>query len=181
MKKCWISVLAALEMALPVSLSGQNNPYELNDECYSYFIKADRLAGKEGFEEANADFLRTALENSDKKSQVLYYVLKLKDCTRHPDITGEEVLEIQEQLKDISLRMGYKQYFYQSYEFAKNYFFNNRQHLKTLELINEMQAIAAERGDDYGKWASAREMAAIYGNYGDRGTQRKYLKKMLDL
>ena len=181
MKKCWISVLAALAMALPLSLSGQNNPYELNDECYSYFIKADRLAGKEGFEEANADFLRTALENSDKKSQVLYYVLKLKDCTRRTDISGEDVLEIHEQLKDISLRMGYKQYFYQSYEFAKNYFFNNRQHLKTLELINEMQAIAAERGDDYGKWASAREMAAIYGNYGDRGTQRKYLKKMLEL
>ncbi len=181
MKKCWISVLAALAMALPVSLSGQNNPYELNDECYSYFIKADRLAGKDGFEEANSDFLRAALENSDKKSQVLYYVLKLKDCTRRTDISGEDVLEIHEQLKDISLRMGYKQYFYQSYEFAKNYFFNNRQHLKTLELINEMQVIAAEQDDDYGKWASAMEMAAIYGNYGDRGTQRKYLKKMLEL
>lgn len=181
MKRCWIIVLAVLAMALPQSLSGQNNPYQLNDECYPYFIKADRLAGKEGFEDANADLLRIALVNSDEKSQVLYYVLRLKDCIRRPDATEEEVLEIQEQLKAISLRLGYKQYFYQSYEFAKNFFFNRRQHLKSMEMIKEMQAIAAERGDDYGKWAAAKEMASIYGNYGDHGTQRKYLDKMIGL
>ena len=163
-----------------LAAQGQNNPYDLTDECYKLFLKADSMVGKEGFESANAELLQAAIENSDKKARVLYYVLDLRRLIRKPDVTDEEVLAAHEQLKDIALEMGYRQYFYQSYEYTKNYFFNTRRLLKAVEVIREMQREAVIRGDEYGKWCSAKEFSAIYGNYGDRNTQRRYLTEIIN-
>lgn len=173
-----LSILLMLLASL--AAQGQNNPYDLTDECYKLFLKADSMVGKEGFESANAELLQAAIDNSDKKARVLYYVLDLRRLIRKPDVTDEEVLAAHEQLKDIALEMGYRQYFYQSYEYTKNYFFNTRRLLKAVEVIREMQREAVIRGDEYGKWCSAKEFAAIYGNYGDRNTQRRYLTEIIN-
>ena len=45
MRKIALSFIAIL---LCTVLAAQNNPYELNDECYPYFAEAEILAGKEG-------------------------------------------------------------------------------------------------------------------------------------
>ena len=159
---------------------GQNNPYDLTDECYKLFLKADSMIGKEGSEAANAELLQAAIDNSDNKARVLYYVLRLRGLIRNPNTTDEEVLDAHNQLKDIALELGYRQYFYQSYEYTKNYFFNTNRLLKAVEVIREMQREAVNRNDDYGKWCSAKEFSAIYGNYGDRNTQRRYLAEVIN-
>ena len=47
MKRFPIVLLLLLAAFLP--LAGQNNPYELDDECFKYFEQAELLAGKECF------------------------------------------------------------------------------------------------------------------------------------
>jgi len=71
---------------------GQNNPYDLTDECYQLFLKADSMVGKEGFASINEELLQAAVRNSDDKAQVLYYVLDLRALTRKPETTDEQVL-----------------------------------------------------------------------------------------
>ena len=164
---------------LSLAAAGQNNPYDLTDECYTLFLKADSMVGKEGFEEANAELLHAAIENSDAKAQVLYYVLDLRRLIHDPESTVEDVLSAHERLKEIALRLGYRQYFYQSYEYTKNYFFNTHRLLRAVEIIREMQREAVDRGDEYGKWCSDKQFAGIYGNYGDRNTQRRYLASII--
>ena len=103
----------------------QNNPYQIDDECYKYMTEADRLIGKPGFDEQNEALLRTALLKEDKKAEVLYYVEELRDNTRRPDAGEQQVLESQARLKEIAERYDYMQYYFQSYQFVKNYYYNN--------------------------------------------------------
>lgn len=169
-----------LMLFLSLPAWGQNNPYDLTDECYQLFLKADSMVGKEGFASINEELLQAAVRNSDDKAQVLYYVLDLRALTRKPETTDEQVLAAHERLKEIALKLGYRQYFYQSYESTKNYFFNTGRLLKAVELIREMQREAVARDDQYGKWSSAKAFATIYGNYGDRNTQRRYLAEVIE-
>lgn len=173
--------LLPILMMLVVCLTagGSPNPYGLSDECYKLFLKADSLIGKEGFESANESLMRAAVANSDDKAKVLYYILDLRGLIRKPESSDEEVLAAQDRLKKVALQTGHMQYFYQSYEYTKNYFFNTGRILKAVEIIREMQREAISRGDQYGKWCSAKEFAAIYGNYGDRNTQRRYLSEII--
>lgn len=173
-------LLSTLLIIISSVAYGQNNPYDLTDECYKLFLRADSMIGKEGFESANDSLLKAAVANSDDKARVMYYVLDLRRLIRNPQTTDEEVLEAQERLKEIALQTGYRQYFYQSYEYTKNYFFNTNRILKAVEIIREMQREAVSRDDAYGKWCSAREFSAIYGNYGDRNTQRHYLTEIIN-
>lgn len=169
-----------LMLFLSLPALGQNNPYDLTDDCYQLFLKADSMVGKEGFASINEELLQAAVRNSDDKARVLYYVLDLRALTRKPETTDEQVLAAHERLKEIALKLGYRQYFYQSYESTKNYFFNTGRLLKAVELIREMQREAVARDDQYGKWSSAKAFATIYGNYGDRNTQRRYLAEVID-
>ncbi len=47
-----------------LSAGAQNNPFDLDDECYACYLEAEALVGKEGFLEANDKLLHKALELS---------------------------------------------------------------------------------------------------------------------
>ena len=177
--KIFQSLLLVLLAVVPLQLKAQNNPYEIDDSCYVYMRKADALIGKEGFDEANASLLRKALEKGDKKAEVLYYVEKLRNACRLPSSTDESVLAIQEEVKAKGAEYGYYQYYYQSYQFVKNYYFNGERPLKALECIQEMQWDAVAADNDYGKWLSDLEMASIYQNYGAGRSARKHLHRLI--
>ncbi len=59
-------------LVLSFAAVGQNNPYDLSDECYPLFLKADSLVGKEGFESANEELLKAAVKNSDDKARFVF-------------------------------------------------------------------------------------------------------------
>ena len=101
-----------------LNLAAQNNPYDLNDECYKYFREAEILAGKEGFEEVNSALLHSAISHDDTKAQTLYYVERLKHaCRIIPNQTlstpqqDADILKKQEELKEVADKFGYPQYF----------------------------------------------------------------------
>ena len=183
MRKTVTIILLALCSVAP--LAAQNNPYAIDDECFRHFREAETLVGKEGFEEANNALLHAAITNSDTKSQTLYYVEKLKNATallRGKPSTAEqdeEILKLQEDVKEVADKFGFPQYFYYSYEIVQNHFYNHEQVLRTMELLNEMQDTALKRGEPYGQWMSYRYMVSLYISIADYITAKTYINKAL--
>ena len=143
--------------------------------------EADRLIGKPGFDEQNEALLRTALLKEDKKAEVLYYVEKLRDNTRRPEADEQQVLESQARLKEIAERYDYMQYYFQSYQFVKNYYYNNGKRLRALDVLLEMQQLAIAKDNEYGKWLSDGELASIYLNFGAGKAARSNLARLIDI
>ncbi|MBP5505755.1 MAG: HAMP domain-containing histidine kinase [Bacteroidales bacterium] len=191
-----LSILFILIVALgvPFAAHSQNNNYEIDDDCYRMFLEAEALyGGKPGFKEKCDELLKTAIARNDRKAEVFYYILKVKDLTRTQVpkdgsaeermqavlALGEQMMSAHEELKRISLETGYPQYFFYSYQLTKNFFFNNGMKLKALELVQEMQRKAVEMDNAYGKWVSDKEMASLYSALRDKQTARKYLASLL--
>lgn len=175
-------------MAVLGTVRGQNNPYQINDECFELFQKAELSVGKDEFQEIGAALLEAALRTGDTKAQTLYYVDNLKHTIRliptqvlstpEQDAT---VLAAQEKLKDIAQKYGFPQYYYYSYELVQTYFFNHLKPIRTLEVLQEMQQVAAQRQEPYGEWISYRYMVSLYVSQSDYITAKKYINLALDI
>ena len=185
MRKIALTVVSCLLCGI---LAAQNNPYELNDECFAYFKEAEVLAGQPGFEEANAGLLRTALLHDDTKAQTLYYVERLRHAIKlvptqvlSTEEQDAEILARQQELKDVADKFGYPQYFYYSYELVQSYFYNHLKPIRTMELLQEMQQTASRRKEPYGEWLSYRYMVSLYISQSDYITAKKYILLALDI
>ena len=83
MKHFLATIVFFLATLLP--LAAQNNPYEIDDECYKYFREAElevANVASDAFEKANAKLLETAVRKKDEKARTLYYVGALKRASR---------------------------------------------------------------------------------------------------
>lgn len=183
-----ILILTGLLLATALSAPAQNNPYELDDECYALFLQCEQLAGTEGFPSVAEALLAKAKEKNDAKAEVLYYIEILKHETKlvpNQTLTTEEqdekVLGLHETAKQKADELGYTQYFYYSYELVQNYFFNHKKEARTKEISHEMQEIALQRKDAYGLWMSYRYMVALYISQSDYVSAKPYIKKALEL
>lgn len=183
-----ILILTALFFASALYAQAQNNPYDLDDECYALFLQCENLAGSAAFPPVAEQFLAKAREKSDAKSEVLYYIEVLKHETRlvpNGVVTTEEqdrrVLDLMETAKNKADELGYIQYFYYSYELAQTYFYNHKKESRTKELSRSMQEVALDRKDAYGLWMSYRYMAALYISQSDYLSARPYILKALEV
>ena len=162
-------------------LLGQNNPYGIDDDCYRHFTAALSLVGRPGFEQRNDSLLTVSIAKKDEKARVLHYVLKLRSVSRDPDCDAARLTESQKELMDIAGKTGYMQYYFQSYESVKNYYFNNNMPLKSLEIIQEMRSDAIARDNEYGLWLSDTFMADYYSSYGVNRIARRYLSRIINV
>ena len=175
------ALLIVLLAAALFPLGGQNNPYEIDDECYKLFrqtesLMKDDLPGRgEAFKKSSDDLLTRAITVGDKKAQVLYYVEVLKFTAHTPGVSEEEVEKAHEALCNISRKLGYKQYYYYSYELTQNYYYNKGMTIKAMELMQEMQSKALEEKDEYGVWVGNRYIAALYEARNDYVSAKKHL------
>ncbi len=184
MRKVLIITLFALSAAL--GLAAQNNPYAIDDECYRYFQESEMLVGKDGFEEASEALMRSAILHNDPKAQTLYYVGRLKDYIRRIPVntltTQEQDAEVekrQKTLMSIAKKTGYKQYYYYAYELVQNYYYNHLKPVRTLEIVQQMQAEAIENKDEYGLWMGNRYMVALYISQNDYINAQKWIAEAL--
>ncbi len=173
MKATFITLILLLLAALGTA-GAQNNPLEINDECYSLYLQAENQLGKDGFTQANEHFLRSALTYGDTKSQTLYYLERLKNAIQRipagtvtTDEQDAEITKLQEDLMTIADKLGYPQYYYYAFELAQNYFYRHNKSMRAMELIQDLQNIAMAKKDVYGLWMSQRYMVALYVNQGD--------------
>ena len=173
-----LCILFCLAAALPPARA-QSNPYGIDDDCYRHLMAAERLVGKEGFAEQNDSLLQAALAKKDTKAETLYYVEQLRNLTATPGVEDIQVLAAHDLLKQVARDLGYEQYFYQSYQTTKNYFFNKGQRIKSMELIQEMQRTAASEGSEYGMWISEKELASFYQVFGAGSFTRDHLRELI--
>ena len=171
-------IILPILFLLPTAMaSAQNNAYAIDDECYVLFQRAESMAGRvtdEQFNLVNDSLLHIALAKNDKKSQVLYYVERLKHAIRSKS-DESRILKAFEELKSASTSNGYRQHFYYAYELTQNYYYNTGRANTAIELLQEMQAIALEQSDAYGLWYSSRYMVALYMDMNDYVSAKKYI------
>ena len=160
----------------------QNNPYDIDDECYAVFMRAEALVGKPGFDAVNDSLLQFALLKKDTKAEVLYYVGRLRQVTQTARETHNDVLvdKVQEEVKAISLQLGYPQYYYYSYELAQSYYFATNRPLRVMELVQEMHQYALDHDDDYGRWMGDRYMVSLYVNQSDFVSAKRFINRALE-
>ena len=168
--------MAVAVLFCSIGLRAQNNPYNIDDACYEHMGRADALIGKEGFEEANEALLKAAMAASDNKAMVLYYVEKLRNLCARRESSDADVLAAQDELKNNARKHGYLQYYYQSYQFVKNFFFNTGRQIRALEVIQELQKLAFEENNAYGKWLAQKELASYYKVYGANSAAREHIR-----
>ncbi len=159
----------------------QNNPYEIDDECYNYYSQADLLVGKPEFKDVNEQLLVTARQKGDTKAETLYYVEVLKDLIAHPvsPENDKAVDEAFETLKEVASKYGYAQYFYFSYQITQNYYHNSNRNYRALQLLKEMQELALKENSAYGLWGSVRYLASLYIAQNDYVSAKPYLLKAI--
>ena len=181
MRRIIIALAALVLAALP--LVAQNNPYELDDECYVLFQEAENLVGTEEFDAVNEKFLRVAREKGDTKSEVLYYVERLKHVIRGRGKPGNDALveAAQQELVRISKEKGYNQYYYYAYHLITNYYYNSGQVLHAYDLLTKMQDTAIAEKDDYGLFSCWCYMVDLYIHLKDYMSAKTYIVRALDL
>ena len=183
--KRFLSVLTAL-MAVCFTSASQNNPYSIDDSCFPLYTRTETLVGKPGFQAANDSLLTQALIVGDTKAQTLVYVLRMKNLTnlgrqKGTSITEEDVKKSFEELKAVAEKLGFPQYYYYAYNLYMTYCYNCKQIQKATDLAEEMQSVALERGDDYGRWMSLKFLVSIYMNMYDYPAVRRLSWKVIDI
>ena len=175
----------ALTLLLPaVRPLAQNNAYQIDDDCYRLFQRTETLAGSvsdDQFNLVNDSLMQAALARNDKKAQVLFYVGRLKHFSRSPIKDENIILKAFEDLKTMSVSLGYKQYFYYAYDLLQNYYYNSGKANTAIDLLQEAQAIAIEQSDEYGIWSSSRYLVALYLAMNDYISAKKYILQSIDV
>ncbi len=170
----------------------QNNPYGIDDECYQYFVQAEKAVddlGSQDFDATVDALLNTAIQKGDAKAQTLYYVCKLKRVSREgqaapPGKRAEynaKVRSSRETLQQVANRTGYPQYYYYAFELAQTYYYNTGQETVAFKLLDDAMAEARKAGDEYGLWQCLRYISQIYTRRSDALNARRYLRESIDL
>lgn len=167
-------------------LSGQSNPYEIDDECYRLFSRAELLQGTPGFTAVNDSLLSRAIICGDTKAQTIYYVNRLKNISRlgrieGSGVTDKDVENAYIELKEVADKLGYTQYYFYSYTVYMTYCYNKGQILQATTLAQDMEKDAIARGDDYGCWLSDRFMVSLYLDMYDFKQARVHALKAIDV
>lgn len=182
--------LLGLLLAAVLPLAAQDNPYEIDNECYTYYQQAEQSVadvGSDTFEKANEKLLETALAKKDEKARTLYYVEQLKRASRMGRAAPEterlrcnaEVDAAQRNLMEVAKQTGYIQYYYYSFDLAQTYYYNTGQSLRAFALLNDMIRLSEQDNDEYGMWQALRYLAMLYQSHNDIVNTRAYLKRCL--
>ena len=190
MRKFLTGIVLLLAAVLP--LAAQNNPYEIDDECYRWYQQAEQAMNdfqSDACEKAIAKLQETARAKKDEKARTLYYVEELKRLTRLGRVAtvedrpffNAEIDKASLKLQEVARQTGYIQYYYYAYELCQIYYYNTGQHIRAQELINEMLRIAEAENDDYGMWQATRFLSQLYQQHNDLINSRRTIKRGLQI
>lgn len=179
-------VIAFILVSALFTMAAQDNPYEIDGDCYVLLQKAELLLGKPGFNEANAALLSKSVEKGDTKAQTLYYVERLKNATallEDKEVTtqkeDEQVLKYMEDLKRVATDLNQPSLYYYAYDIVQNYYYSHNKIVHTMELVQEMRDDAIARNEPYGIWMGNRYIIALYIAQNDYISAKKYIQEAL--
>ncbi len=193
-----VLILSLLTSAL-VSY-GQNNPYELDDECYVWYLASVEATDdfeSDTFDQAQQNLLELSLRHKDTKAQTIYYVQQLKHTShlaqniRRQNIRDRVewdaqywnslVDEQRETLMDVAKATGYMQYYYYAFDLCQTYYFNTDQDVVAVEMLMSMMKEARLSGDEYGMWKSLIFLSLLYKRINDQHNTQFYLREAVKM
>lgn len=178
MKSSRKTILLILSVLAVLPCIAQNNKYKIDDTCYPLFRTADSLLGNESVIPIIDRLQSQAEAVQDDKAFTLASVLRLRHSIRCGQ--DREILAYFNELKDISLRTGYLQYYFYAYQLVSVHYFNLGQKTRGLEYAVQMHDDAVAMDNDYGKWYSAKHLAELYWAHYERDAARKCFKEAVE-
>ena len=178
MKSSRKTILLILSVLAVLPCIAQNNKYKIDDTCYPLFRTADSLLGNESVIPIIDRLQSQAEAVQDDKAFTLASVLRLRHSIRCGQ--DREILAYFNELKDISLRTGYLQYYFYAYQLVSVHYFNLGQKTRGLEYAVKMHDDAVAMDNDYGKWSSAKHLAELYWAHYERDAARKCFEEAVE-
>lgn len=174
-------------------LFAQNNAYNIDDDCYAIYSRAEKMVGTDSFQAVNDSLLTLAKNRDDLKAETLAYVLNLQNVIRNnprsraPGAKSEserrkEVETAADKLKEVAEENGFMQYYYFAYERLSAYLYNNTESPSLgIEMALQMIDDAKTRKDAYGEWDGYKFLSQIYMAQIDFKSAIKYMKKSIEV
>jgi signal transduction histidine kinase len=173
---CWLMTLVAL--LCPPAIHAQNNIYKIDDELYNLYQR--------GFKEKNnavslaiADtMIARSIAKGDKKAECIAYTIPLQ----HYYYTCEmpEFEQSVENLKQVSRRNGYPQYYYHASNIYITRKLNDGETLAAIRENVKMHNEAFEKQEHYGILSCIKNMARIQTARGNQDLADQYWREALD-
>lgn len=186
-----LAAIIATVFLASVSVWAQHNSYAIDDECHSWFMKAEQSMDdfeSDEFDTAQQMFLETSLRKKDTKAQAIYYVEQLKRTShlaqhvRSQDpiawdsqAWNARIEQEKETAQRIARSTGYMQYYYYASELCQTYYYNTTQDVLASEMLMNMMEEARATDDEYALWKTLIYLERLYLRAGDRLHTQRYL------
>jgi signal transduction histidine kinase len=143
----------------PSHLSAQNNPFKIDDELFEVYKRAfDNRTTQLGLQVA--DTLRTmSVRKGDKKAECLAYVIYMQHYRLARDEKG--LLRAIDNLKRVSRRNGYMQYYYYGPQTYITYLLNNGRSMEAMQENIKLEKEAFAEKSNYGILTCMKNTAHI--------------------
>lgn len=160
------------------SLCAQNNPYKIDDELYTYYVKAFRLRSQQVSLSMADTLVAMAQAKGDLKAECMAMAIPLNYYFYQHDV--EKLSEVVARCKETAMRNGYMQYYYHAYTMEINNLLNTGRHMAALKMTEQMRTDALEREDKYGFFCCLRTLGNLYFTRQEYGTSVHHFKEALE-
>jgi signal transduction histidine kinase len=159
-------------------LLSQNNVFRIDDRLYPIYQRAySNRASAKGI--AAADTLkRLSIAYGDKKAECLAYTIYLQNASIKQD--ENEIVRTADDLRRISRRNGYLQYYYFATTTHITYLLNHGKSMQAMQENSLLEQEAVKENSHYGILTCLKNMAKIQTSRGNQTMAYKYNARALE-
>lgn len=172
-----VSIFSLLTAFTPLA-KAQNNPYEIDDQIYDYFILSRKAKGTDRCLEYVKAGEQIAIDKGDYKGLCVIMSSELTHYFTLGDY--ENFTVVADNLRKIARQSGYPQYYYYALNTEVTMLLNQDRVVSAIDLANQVMQEAEKENDSYGVFGSFRAIANIYHLRGNKQLAVENYKKAID-
>lgn len=173
-----LTALLVLSSFLSLRVSAQNNPYEIDDQVYDYFILSRKAKGTDQCIPYIKAGQQLAVDKGDYKGLC---VIMSSELAHYYTLSDEaNFMRVADDLRKIARQYGFSQYYYHAFNSQVGLLLNKGKVVSALDLANEVMHEAEMENDAYGVFGSYRAIANIYHLRGNKRLAVENYKKAIE-
>lgn len=142
------------------NMTGQDNPYKINDQLYPYYMKCSRMIRNEKVMLMADTLFQRAEQKGDLKAQCLALNLKADHYYFTENI--QSLLKEHKVVSDFARKTPHQQYVFGSWNRIITYYLRHREYESALEELQKYQEEAIKLNNEYGIGQSYIKMGDVY-------------------
>ncbi|WP_455671648.1 ATP-binding protein [Phocaeicola sp.] len=173
-----IVYISIIELMLSLTLQAQNNPFKIDDELYSDYVRCNKVIKEEKVLAMADSLFRRAKQKGDTKAQCLAWHVR---CDHYYYIL--DIPSLQEAIRDARKfieKTPYKQYIFSTWLRLIGYYEQRRYYGKALTELQSFQQTAIRMDNSYGISMSYKHAANIYIQQDNYAKGLELYKKALE-